>query len=185
MILVAPLPGGEEQRPEGRSKERGAEANEFGDSKFLRISAQEFSGGDEELIALREMELTGCFANKPTLHQKRKERINMENKTQDKGFTLVELLIVIVILGILATVTVFAVRGITDKGKTNACDIEAKTIETAAEAYYAQEGNDPGNITTLFTYGFLKDDPSVNWVYTAGTGTTSASVAYSATGKCA
>ncbi len=36
----------------------------------------------------------------------------MDNK-QDKGFTLVELLIVIVILGILATVTVFAVRGIT------------------------------------------------------------------------
>ncbi len=44
----------------------------------------------------------------------------MENK-QDKGFTLVELLIVIVILGILATVTVFAVRGITDKGQENAC----------------------------------------------------------------
>ena len=40
----------------------------------------------------------------------------MENK-QDKGFTLVELLIVIVILGILATVTVFAVRGITDQGQ--------------------------------------------------------------------
>jgi prepilin-type N-terminal cleavage/methylation domain-containing protein len=38
----------------------------------------------------------------------------MDNK-QDKGFTLVELLIVIVILGILATVTVFAVRGITDQ----------------------------------------------------------------------
>ena len=44
----------------------------------------------------------------------------MENK-QDKGFTLVELLIVIVILGILATVTVLAVSGITDKAKTNAC----------------------------------------------------------------
>ena len=39
---------------------------------------------------------------------------------KDKGFTLVELLIVIVILGILATVTVFAVRGITDKGQTSA-----------------------------------------------------------------
>lgn len=38
----------------------------------------------------------------------------------DEGFTFVELLIVIVILGILATVTVFAVRGITEKGKTTA-----------------------------------------------------------------
>lgn len=56
---------------------------------------------------------------------------------RDKGFTLVELLIVIVILGILATVTVFAVRGITDKGKTSACQADQKTLETAVEAWYA------------------------------------------------
>jgi general secretion pathway protein G len=51
----------------------------------------------------------------------------MENK-QDKGFTLVELLIVIVILGILATVTVFAVRGITDRGQENACDVDHRGV---------------------------------------------------------
>ncbi len=62
----------------------------------------------------------------------------MENK-QDKGFTLVELLIVIVILGILATVTVFAVRGITDRGQDNACDVEQRTLETAIEAYYVDQ----------------------------------------------
>ncbi len=59
----------------------------------------------------------------------------MENK-QDKGFTLVELLIVIVILGILATVTVFAVRGITEKGQENACSVEQRALETAVEACY-------------------------------------------------
>src|SRR3954464_9947370 len=63
--------------------------------------------------------------------------IEVEEKKQDKGFTLVELLIVIVILGILATVTVFAVRGITDKGKTSACQADQKTLETAVEAWYA------------------------------------------------
>ncbi len=60
------------------------------------------------------------------------------NNKQDKGFTLVELLIVIVILGILATVTVFAVRGITDQGQENACEAEQRALETAVEAYYAQ-----------------------------------------------
>ena len=63
----------------------------------------------------------------------------MTNK-QDKGFTLVELLIVIVILGILATVTVFAVRGITDQGQDSACAADEKTMQVAVEAWYAQNG---------------------------------------------
>jgi prepilin-type N-terminal cleavage/methylation domain-containing protein len=65
---------------------------------------------------------------------------------RDRGFTLVELLIVIVILGILATVTVFAVRGITDKGQTNACSTDKVTLQTAVETYFAQYGG--SNIAT-------------------------------------
>ena len=60
-------------------------------------------------------------------------------KKQDEGFTLIELLIVIVILGILATVVVFAVGGITDRGQESACDADFKTLEVAYEAYRAQE----------------------------------------------
>jgi prepilin-type N-terminal cleavage/methylation domain-containing protein len=66
--------------------------------------------------------------------------IEIEETKQDKGFTLVELLIVIVILGILATVTVFAVTGITTRGKDSACKSDVKTIQTAEEAYNANTG---------------------------------------------
>ena len=66
--------------------------------------------------------------------------IETEDTRHDKGFSLVELLIVIVILGILATVTVFAVTGITNKGKTSACQADVKTIQTAEEAYSANTG---------------------------------------------
>lgn len=59
----------------------------------------------------------------------------------DEGFTLIELLIVIVILGILATVVVFSVRGITDQGQDNACSADVRTMEVAVEAYYAKYGN--------------------------------------------
>ena len=113
----------------------------------------------------------------------------MENK-QDKGFTLVELLIVIVILGILATVTVFAVRGITDRGQQNACLVDKRTLDTSIEAFYAQNQRDPiGQDELLFgprtalatpmtagTLGVLKTTPTAtNWSFaytgTAPTGT--------------
>jgi prepilin-type N-terminal cleavage/methylation domain-containing protein len=35
----------------------------------------------------------------------------------DRGFTLVEILIVIVVLGVVATITLVSVRGITDRGE--------------------------------------------------------------------
>ena len=48
------------------------------------------------------------------------------------------------ILGILAAVTVFAVRGITDKGQTNACQADSKAIAVAVESYFAQYGTAGG-----------------------------------------
>jgi general secretion pathway protein G len=79
----------------------------------------------------------------------------------DRGFTLVELLIVIVILGILATVTVFAVRGITDKGQQNSEGTDLDTLETAVDAYWMDEGTNPTE-TELVTAGYLKEESSLH-----------------------
>ena len=84
--------------------------------------------------------------------------IEVEETKQDKGFTLVELLIVIVILGILATVTVFAVTGITNRGKTAACDADRKTLETAEEAYSANTGSYTDSEALLVSSGLLHDE---------------------------
>lgn len=68
---------------------------------------------------------------------------------QDSGFTLIELLIVIVILGILAGVVVFSVNGIRDTAAENACKTEKRTVQTAVEAYYAENGANPSAMTQL------------------------------------
>jgi prepilin-type N-terminal cleavage/methylation domain-containing protein len=100
---------------------------------------------------------------------------------EQEGFTLIELLIVIVILGVLAAVVVFAVNGITDRGKASACKSDVKSVEVASEAYYAKNGgwataiDDAGHTsTTLVGGGFLHSAPGsgngYTIAYTAGTG---------------
>lgn len=70
-------------------------------------------------------------------------------RRQDGGFTLIELLIVIVILGVLAAIVVFSVRGIQDRGDEAACKTELKTVETAVEAYYAKYDSYPSELDDL------------------------------------
>jgi general secretion pathway protein G len=97
-------------------------------------------------------------------------------KKNDEGFTLIELLIVIVILGILATVVVFAVGGITDRGQDSACDTDRATLEVAVEAYFAKAGTYPqsqGDMTAAGPYKFLRSE-STNYDIGAGDGTITA-----------
>ena len=49
---------------------------------------------------------------------------------------------VILILGVLGTVTVFAVRGVTSRGEQSACVGDARTLTTAANAWMDQESRD-------------------------------------------
>ncbi|MCE7885635.1 MAG: prepilin-type N-terminal cleavage/methylation domain-containing protein [Actinobacteria bacterium ATB1] len=62
----------------------------------------------------------------------------------ESGFTLVELLIVIVILGILTAVVVFSVGGLRSSGSVAACRAQEKTVQVALEAYNARMGSYPG-----------------------------------------
>ena len=97
-----------------------------------------------------------------------------EARRDQRGFTLIELLIVIVILGILAAIVVFSVRGITDKGDLSACKAEVATVATAEEASYAQD-NKYRSLADLHNDNFLRGG-TPNEKYVASIDTTTGSM---------
>jgi prepilin-type N-terminal cleavage/methylation domain-containing protein len=97
------------------------------------------------------------------------ERVRRAREDQG-GFTLIELMIVIIILGVLAGIVIFSVRGITDRGNVAACKTDLSSITTAVEAYRTQTGSFPAHLVPQLTSGatvFLRWD-------TGFTGTTAA-----------
>ena len=83
-----------------------------------------------------------------------------------KAFTLVEILIVVVILGVLATIVVFAVRGVTDRGENASCQTDRRIIEDASDFFMVENSVDAVPPTgtadanrferTLVSAGFLQ-----------------------------
>ncbi|NLH87302.1 MAG: prepilin-type N-terminal cleavage/methylation domain-containing protein [Firmicutes bacterium] len=61
-------------------------------------------------------------------------------KRDQRGFTLMELMIVIVIIGVLAAIGVPAYKNYVTESKNNACAANKRTIETAAGMYWAATG---------------------------------------------
>jgi prepilin-type N-terminal cleavage/methylation domain-containing protein len=61
--------------------------------------------------------------------------MNFNIKSKQQGFTIVELLIVIVVIGILAAITIVAYNGIQNRGKAAAGQAAANALMKKAEAF--------------------------------------------------
>lgn len=73
----------------------------------------------------------------------------MTKLTKSRGFTIVELLIVIVIIAILAAITIVAYNGITNRAKSSKAQATASNIVKKLEAYNAEIGNYPATFSLL------------------------------------
>jgi prepilin-type N-terminal cleavage/methylation domain-containing protein len=75
-------------------------------------------------------------------------------KNRSKGFTIVELLIVIVVIAILATLVIVTFTGIQQKARDSQRSTDINALDSHLEAYYAQNGYYP-TLTNLTTASWL------------------------------
>jgi len=62
---------------------------------------------------------------------------------KQKGFTIVELLIVIVVIGILAAIVIVAFNGVQTRARDSSKESSVTSLMKAIELYNAEEGNYP------------------------------------------
>ena len=77
---------------------------------------------------------------------------NKKMNKKRKGFTLIELVVVIAILGILAALAIPRFTGVRDKAAISTAEANARTILSAVGMYYAEEGATPTDANLLDDY---------------------------------
>jgi len=75
----------------------------------------------------------------------------MKKSQKRQGFSLLELLAVVVILGIIAAVVVPRVTTSSDKARTEVDAFNISTLNAAVERYYVNEGGWPSALSDLGT----------------------------------
>lgn len=102
----------------------------------------------------------------------------IKNKVFQRGFTIVELLIVIVVIGVLAAIVVVAYNGITASARDAAIQSDLKGFAKSVELWKAQNGQYPAQAAMSASMGIKvsKDMYEAglanNWYYCSNTART-------------
>jgi general secretion pathway protein G len=96
-----------------------------------------------------------------TFNKRIKKLLKRAIRVKYKGFTLVELLIVIVILGILAAIVISRFTGATKEAKESSLKANLSGLRSQVEIYRARSASDsyPTNLQAWVTEGYIRKIP--------------------------
>lgn len=86
-------------------------------------------------------------------------------KMDEKGFTLVELLVVVVIIGILASLAVFALGDSVEEARKAQVKADLRTLNAALELYMVENNKTPDKLNDLYEYLREIPKPPGNYKY--------------------
>ena len=91
-----------------------------------------------------------------------------KNNRMLEGFTLVEILIVVVIIGILATVAIPTYFKYVERGYASDAKVQIKNILQNAELFRQETGQWPTDVETMMTEGYIELKRSIlnKWEFT-------------------
>ena len=77
-----------------------------------------------------------------------------------KGFATLEVIMMVVVIGILATIAVPRFTDVTTKANTAKIQADLTTIDTALQMYFMEQGKDASSIKDLVDKDYLMETPT-------------------------
>jgi general secretion pathway protein G len=83
----------------------------------------------------------------------------MVNRDRQRGFTLLELIIVVAMIGILASIAMPALKDMPTRAKEAVLKTNLRTFREVIDQYYGDKGHYPATLAELVTTHYLREIP--------------------------
>ena len=87
-------------------------------------------------------------------------RIRPRNGNREHGFTLLELIVVVAIIGILATIAMPALKNVPVRARETVLKTNLRTLRDVIDQHYGDKGRYPTTLEALVEEGYLRKIPT-------------------------